>query len=83
MHVWIKNGNELFYRETGLHYNTFPLYDPDKRYRYDAFGRMIEKRSAKRGLQRFGYDAESRLIEVRNENGSVVRMTYDPLGRRI
>ena len=55
----------------------------DKRYRYDAFGRMIEKRSAKRGLQRFAYDAESRLIEVRNENGSVLRMTYDPLGRRI
>jgi RHS repeat-associated protein len=58
----------------------------DKRYRYDAFGRMIEKRSAKRGLQRFAYDAESRLIEVRNENGAretVVRMTYDPLGRRI
>ncbi|CAH0186176.1 RHS repeat-associated core domain-containing protein [Pseudomonas mediterranea] len=55
----------------------------DKRYRYDAFGRMIEKRSAKRGRQRFAYDAESRLIEVRNEHGSVVRMTYDPLGRRI
>lgn len=55
----------------------------DKRYRYDAFGRMIEKRSATRGLQRFAYDAESRLIEVRNENGSVVNMIYDPLGRRI
>nr|WP_231669697.1 RHS repeat domain-containing protein [Pseudomonas lini] len=55
----------------------------DKRYRYDAFGRMIEKRSAKRGLQRLAYDAESRLIEVRNENGSVLRVTYDPLGRRI
>ncbi|WP_339540213.1 RHS repeat-associated core domain-containing protein [Pseudomonas sp. RA_5y_Pfl1_P24] len=55
----------------------------DKRYRYDAFGRMIEKRSAKRGVQRFAYDAESRLVEVRNENGGVVRMTYDPLGRRI
>ncbi|MBV6660209.1 RHS domain-containing protein [Pseudomonas yamanorum] len=55
----------------------------DKRYRYDAFGRMIEKRSAKRGVQRFAYDAESRLVEVLNENGSVVRMTYDPLGRRI
>ncbi|WP_460132789.1 RHS repeat-associated core domain-containing protein [Pseudomonas sp. S1_E04] len=55
----------------------------DKRYRYDAFGRMIEKRSTARGLQRFAYDAESRLIEVRNENGSVVRMTYDPLGRRV
>ena len=55
----------------------------DKRYKYDALGRMIEKRSAVRGLQRFVYDAESRLVEVRNENGSVVRMTYDPLGRRI
>lgn len=55
----------------------------DKRYRYDAFGRMIEKRSAKRGVQRFAYDAESRLVEVRNENGSVVRMAYDPLGRRV
>ncbi len=37
----------------------------DKRYRYDAFGRVVEKRSAARGLQRFAYDAESRLIEVR------------------
>jgi RHS repeat-associated protein len=55
----------------------------DKRYRYDAFGRMIEKRSAKRGVQRFAYDAESRLVEVRNDDGSVVRMTYDPLGRRV
>ncbi|TFY89543.1 type IV secretion protein Rhs [Pseudomonas kairouanensis] len=55
----------------------------DKRYRYDAFGRTLEKRSAARGVQRFAYDAESRLIEVRNENGSVVRMAYDPLGRRI
>ncbi|MFL1543487.1 RHS repeat-associated core domain-containing protein [Pseudomonas sp. O39] len=55
----------------------------DKRYRYDAFGRMIEKRSAKRGVQRFAYDAESRLVEVRNESGSVVRMVYDPLGRRV
>ena len=50
---------------------------------YDALGRMVEKRSAVRGLQRFAYDAESRLIEVRNENGGVVRMVYDPLGRRI
>ena len=55
----------------------------DKRYRYDGFGRMIEKRSTSRGVQRFAYDAESRLIEVRNENGNVVKMHYDPLGRRI
>ncbi|MFC6336099.1 type IV secretion protein Rhs [Pseudomonas sp. CCM 7891] len=58
----------------------------DKRYRYDAFGRMIEKRSAARGFQRFAYDAEHRLIEVRSQKGereTIVRMAYDPLGRRI
>jgi RHS repeat-associated protein len=44
---------------------------------------MIEKRSARRGVQHFAYDAESRLIEVRNDDGSVVKMAYDPLGRRI
>jgi RHS repeat-associated protein len=55
----------------------------DKRYRYDGFGRLIEKSSIRRGTQHFAYDAESRLIEVRNPNGHSVRMTYDPLGRRI
>ncbi|RZI32750.1 RHS repeat-associated core domain-containing protein [Pseudomonas orientalis] len=55
----------------------------DKRYRYDGFGRMVEKRSGHRGVQHMRYDAEHRLIEVRNQNGNVVRMTYDPLGRRI
>jgi len=58
----------------------------DKRYRYDAFGRMIEKRSGSHRVQRFAYDAEHRLIEVRNQDGAretVVRMSYDPLGRRI
>ena len=58
----------------------------DKRYRYDGFGRMIEKRSAARGVQHFAYDAEHRLIQVRSQKGereTVVNMTYDPLGRRI
>ena len=55
----------------------------DKRYRYDGFGRLIEKRSRRHGLQQFTYDAEHRLIEVRGENGHHVRMAYDPLGRRI
>ncbi|UMZ11987.1 RHS domain-containing protein [Pseudomonas sp. MPFS] len=57
----------------------------DKRYRYDAFGRMVEKHSARRGIQRFAYDAEHRLIEVRNQGAgsqTVVRMDYDALGRR-
>ncbi|WP_223569265.1 RHS repeat-associated core domain-containing protein [Pseudomonas sp. BF-R-26] len=58
----------------------------DKRYRYDAFGRMIEKRSTRHGVQRFCYDAEHRLVEVRsqiNARETTVRMTYDPCGRRI
>ena len=54
----------------------------DKQYRYDAFGRVIEKRSAARQLQRLFYDDEHRLVEVRNADGSQVRMQYDPLGRR-
>ncbi|WP_339428526.1 hypothetical protein, partial [Pseudomonas sp. RA_105y_Pfl1_P41] len=48
-----------------------------KRYRYDGFGRMIEKRSAARGVQYFAYDAEHRLIEVRSQKDgreTVVRM---------
>jgi RHS repeat-associated protein len=55
----------------------------DRSYRYDGFGRMIEKHSRQRGRQTFAYDAEHRLIEVKGQNGNVVRMTYDPLGRRI
>jgi YD repeat-containing protein len=31
----------------------------DKRYRCDGFGRMIEKRSVRRGLQHFAYDADT------------------------
>jgi len=70
-------------QQSGLVRHNRLLTFQDKRYTYDALGRMIEKRSAARGLQRFAYDAESRLVEVHNANGSVVRMTYDPLGRRV
>ncbi|MET1079255.1 MAG: RHS repeat-associated core domain-containing protein [Pseudomonas sp.] len=58
----------------------------DKRYRYDAFGRMSEKRTGSRRVQRFAYDAEHRLIEVHTDDGyqqTRVRMRYDPLGRRV
>ena len=71
---------------SGLVVHNKVLTYQDKRYRYDGFGRMIEKRSSLRGTQRFAYDAEHRLIEVRNDHAgrtSVVRMTYDPLGRRV
>lgn len=58
----------------------------DKRYRYDGFGRMIEKRSGSRLLQRFEYDAEHRLVRVNQQRGTVherIEFSYDPLGRRI
>lgn len=58
----------------------------DKRYRYDGFGRVVEKRCGSRRIQHFKYDAEHRLVEVHNQDGvsqTRVRMTYDPLGRRI
>ncbi len=71
---------------TGLVEHNRLLTYQDKRYRYDAFGRMIEKRSSKHGVQRFRYDALHRLVEVHKQtsNGAtVVKMTYDPLDRRI
>jgi len=58
----------------------------DKRYRYDGFGRLIEKRKGSHVVQRFSYDAEHRIKEIRTQDGpreTVLRMTYDPLGRRI
>ncbi len=58
----------------------------DKRYRYDGFGRLIEKRKGSQVVQRFAYDAEHRIKEIRTRDGhreTVLSMTYDPLGRRI
>lgn len=58
----------------------------DKRYRYDGFGRLVEKRSGRSLVQHFKYDNEQRLIEVVNVRGAkqtVVKMAYDPLGRRV
>nr|WP_264083105.1 RHS repeat-associated core domain-containing protein [Pseudomonas salmasensis] len=58
----------------------------DKRYRYDRFGRLSEKRIGSHTVQRFRYDAEQRLVCVEQDQGwqrlrSEYR--YDPLGRRI
>ncbi|AMA45699.1 hypothetical protein APT63_08675 [Pseudomonas sp. 22-AL-CL-001] len=58
----------------------------NKRYRYDAFGRLVEKCSSRRGMQAFSYDAKHRLIEVRTRQAGRerrLRMRYDPLGRRV
>ncbi|QXH49918.1 DUF4329 domain-containing protein [Pseudomonas fakonensis] len=58
----------------------------DLRYRYDHFGRLLEKRSGNRLLQHFEYDAENRLVCVRQQRGPLrerVEFSYDPLGRRV
>lgn len=58
----------------------------DKRYRYDRFGRLCEKRIGGNWVQYFEYDAEQRLVCVEQERyGEAERIVfgYDPLGRRI
>lgn len=58
----------------------------DRRYRYDRFGRLSEKRSGNRLVQHFEYDAEHRLVRVRQQRGAVrerIEFAYDPLGRRV
>lgn len=68
-----------------IKHNRMLVYQ-DKRYRYDRFGRLCEKRIGSHRVQRFEYDAEQRLVCVEQERyGEVERIVfgYDPLGRRI
>ncbi|MEX5630893.1 RHS repeat domain-containing protein, partial [Pseudomonas marginalis] len=68
-----------------IKHNRVHVYQ-DKRYRYDRFGRLSEKRTGSNRIQRFEYDAEHRLIGVHQQNGALrqrVVFGYDPLGRRI
>ncbi|WP_369987353.1 RHS repeat-associated core domain-containing protein [Pseudomonas xanthosomatis] len=67
-----------------VRHNRVKVYQ-DKRYRYDRFGRLSEKRTGSRLIQHFDYDAEHRLVRVRQQRGQVserVEFSYDPLGRR-
>ncbi|WEL63311.1 RHS domain-containing protein [Pseudomonas sp. CBSPGW29] len=74
------------YRVNGLiKHNRVHVYQ-DKRYRYDRFGRLSEKRIGSSRIQRFEYDAEHRLICIHQQQGSMAQrivFNYDPLGRRI
>ncbi|WP_286842954.1 RHS repeat-associated core domain-containing protein, partial [Pseudomonas sp. PGPPP1] len=74
------------YRVKGLiKHNRVHVYQ-DKRYRYDRFGRLSEKRTGSHRIQRFKYDSEYRLIGVHQQDGALhqsVVFGYDPLGRRI
>ena len=63
----------------------------DKRYAWDGFGRLIDKRAGKHTRQRFEWDAEDRLISVtttrrpdtEQATTQTTRFEYDALGRRI
>ena len=82
-----KAGNLLDgYRISGhIKHNRVHVYQ-DKRYRYDRFGRLSEKRTGSSCVQRFEYDAEHRLVCVLQQKGALrerVVFGYDPLGRRI
>jgi RHS repeat-associated protein len=66
-------------------YNRLYTFE-DKRYHYDAHGRLASKQNGAYTDQTFTYDAEHRLIEVRTRRNGVkqsVRFEYDALGRRI
>jgi len=65
--------------------NRLRVYE-DKRFDYDAYGNLIEKRLGKHTVMRFSYDAEHQLNKaVINKNGveQIYHYAYDPFGRRI
>ncbi|RKN12515.1 DUF6531 domain-containing protein [Streptomyces radicis] len=51
-------------------------------YRYDAAGRVVERRSPK-GTWHYAWDAEDRLTSVGTPDGSRWHYRYDPFGRRV
>nr|WP_276324207.1 RHS repeat-associated core domain-containing protein [Streptomyces sp. RFCAC02] len=59
----------------------------DVRYRYDAAGRVVERRrtrlSRKPDVWRCTWDAEDRLTAVTTPDGTLWRYRYDPFGRRV
>ncbi|WP_349974939.1 hypothetical protein [Pseudomonas sp. WHRI 8519] len=68
-----------------INHNRVLVYQ-DKRYRYDRFGRLCEKRIGSNSVQYFEYDAEQRLVcveQYRSGERERVAFAYDPLGRRI
>ncbi|WGY73166.1 RHS domain-containing protein [Burkholderia cepacia] len=61
------------------------LMSGDRRFRYDALGRLVEKLTGGHTIQRMKYNAEHQLVEVNTNRRGVeqtVRFSYDALGRR-
>lgn len=57
----------------------------DVEYRYDAAGRLVEKRAGGAASEAWSYawDAKGQLAAVTRPDGTAVAFQYDPLGRRI
>ncbi|MCX4166204.1 MULTISPECIES: RHS repeat-associated core domain-containing protein [Paraburkholderia] len=61
------------------------LMSGDRRYRYDAHGRLIEKLTGGHTVQHLKYNTEHQLVEVSTQRRGAeqtVRFSYDVLGRR-
>jgi RHS repeat-associated protein len=50
-------------------------------YRYDAAGRLIERRDAGGNATRYVYDEAGRLIQVMHPDGACLQLAYDAAGR--
>ena len=84
---WDAAANMVDRSQTGgyVRHNRIEVLE-DKRFEYDAHGRLDSKRIGRHTVQRFSYDGEHRLIQVetvREGVRQVVHFDYDPLGRRI
>ncbi len=65
--------------------NRLKVYQ-DKRYDYDTFGNLTEKRIGKHTQMQFRYDLEHQMAEAevtRNGTTQTFQYAYDPFGRRI
>ena len=65
--------------------NRLKVYQ-NKRYDYDVFGNLIEKKIGKHTQMQFRYDLEHQMAEAevtRNETTQTFQYAYDPFGRRI
>ncbi|MFC4159340.1 RHS repeat-associated core domain-containing protein [Chitinimonas lacunae] len=70
---------------SGSQDNRLRVYQ-DKRFDYDRYGNLIEKRIGRHTVMRFSYDAEHQLVEARVTRNGVTQTTrygYDPFGRRV
>lgn len=65
--------------------NRLRVYE-DKRFDYDVYGNLIEKRIGRHTVMRFEYDGDHQMVAAHVTRNGVLQTTryaYDPFGRRI